>query len=211
MCSNNKPLKLIDFRGIHESLKELTVKSIINDNGHFLTLGEIKERLKWNISIYDYNIIRSSIPTEWKRKMSDNVPSMNLYSNITVPVRGQLISLTQMKNKDIYWELIGNKEIQASAINIWIDLYPFLHAVKWYKIFNAVHHCAIKTYLQSFQYKVVHRIINCKYNLYKWNIKENPFCIFCNHFDIIEHHFISVALANYFGKMWKIGWWIYSS
>ena len=64
--------------------------------------------------------------------MSDNVPSMNLYSNITVPVRGQLISLMQMKNKDIYWELIGNKEIQASAINTWIDLYPFLHAVKWY-------------------------------------------------------------------------------
>ena len=113
VCSNNKPLKLIDFRGIHESLKELTVKSIINDNGHFLTLGEIKERLKWNISIYDYNIIRSSIPTKWKRKISDNVPSMNLYSNITVPVRGQLISLTQMKNKDIYWELIGNKEIQS--------------------------------------------------------------------------------------------------
>ena len=36
---------------VHESLKELTVKCIINDNGHFLTLGEIKERLKWNISI----------------------------------------------------------------------------------------------------------------------------------------------------------------
>ena len=41
--------------------------------------------------------------------MSDNVPNMNLYSNITVPVRGQLIRLMQMKNKDIYWELIGNK------------------------------------------------------------------------------------------------------
>ena len=34
VCSNNKPLKLIDFR-VHESLKELTVKCIINDNGHF--------------------------------------------------------------------------------------------------------------------------------------------------------------------------------
>ena len=137
--------------------------------------------------------------------MSDNAPGMNLYSNITVPVRGQLISLTQMQNKGIYWELIGNKEIQASAINTWINLYPFLHAVKWYKIFNAVHLCAIETYLQSFQYKVVHRIINCKYNLYKWNIKENPFCIPLNTI------FIAMALANYFGKMWKIGWWIYSS
>ena len=38
VCSNNKPLKLIDFIGVHESLKELTVKCIINDNGHFLTL-----------------------------------------------------------------------------------------------------------------------------------------------------------------------------
>ena len=92
VCSNNKTLKLVDFRGVHESLKELTVKCIINDNGHFLTLGEIKEWLKWNISIFEYNIIRSPLPTEWKRKMSDNVPSMNLYSNITLPVRGQLIT-----------------------------------------------------------------------------------------------------------------------
>ena len=92
VCSNNKPLKLMDFRRVHQSLKELTVKCIINDNGRFLTLGEIKERLKWNISIHDYNIIQSSLPTEWKRKMLDNLPSMNLYSNITVSVRGQLIS-----------------------------------------------------------------------------------------------------------------------
>ena len=77
----------------------------------------MKERLKWNISVYDYNIIRSSLPTEWKRKMSDNVPSINLYSNNTVQIKGQLISVTQMKNKDIYLELIGNKEIQASAIS----------------------------------------------------------------------------------------------
>ena len=198
VCSNNKPLKLMDFRGVHQSLKELTVKCIINDNGRFLTLGEIKERLKWNISIHDHNIIQSSLPTEWKRKMLDNLPSMNLYSNITVSVRGQLISLMQMKNKDIYWELIGNKEIQASGINTWIDLYPFLHEIKWYKIFNAVHHCAIETYLQSFQYKVVHRIINCKYNLYKWNIKENPFCIFCSHFDTIEHHFYLCGFSKLF-------------
>ena len=104
----------------------------------------------------------------------------------------------QMKNKDICWELIGNKEIQASGINTWIDLYPFLHEIKWYKIFNAVHHCAIETYLQSFQYKVIHRIINCKYNLYKWNIKENPFCIFCSHFDTTEHHFYLCGFSKLF-------------
>ena len=89
------------------------------DNRQSLTLGEMKEWLKWN-SIFDYNIVQSSLTKELKSK---NVRQdtyefiyMNLYT-ITVTIRGQLFSLTQMKNKDIYWELIGNEEIQGSAIN----------------------------------------------------------------------------------------------
>ena len=143
--------------------------------------------------------------------MSDNAPCMNLYSNIAVPVRGQPISLTQIENKHIYWELIGSKELQASVINTWINLYLFLHAVKWHKIFNAVHHSAIKTYMQSFQYKGVHRIINCKYNLCYGILKKIPFAFFAVIFKLLNTFFISVALVNYFGKMLKICWWIYSS
>ena len=44
----------------------------------------------------------------------------------------------------------------------------------------------------------VHRIINCKYNFYKWNIKENPFYIFRSHFDIIEHHFYLCGFSKLF-------------
>ena len=136
MCSNNKTLKIKDFRGLHNSIKELTEKCIVNDNGHFLTLGEIKEWLKWNISIYDYNIIRSSFPAQWQRKMSNKVHSMNLYRNITVIIRGQLISLTQMKNKDIHWELIGNEEIQASVINTWILCFKYAPWRRYPNIFT---------------------------------------------------------------------------
>ena len=198
VCSNNKPLKLANFRGAQDSLNELTLKGIINDNGLFLSIHELRERLNWNISIYDYNIIKSSIPIIWKQHILNKTPSMHVYGNITVRIRGQLINLAQVQNKDIYWELMANKDLQVTAINTWIDLFPFLNDFNWHTIFYAVHKSSIETYLQSFQYKIVHRIINCKYNLYKWNIKENPFCLFCKHFNTIEHHFFLCALSKLF-------------
>ena len=198
ICSNNIPLEQKNFRGAGDNLKDLTLKCIVNDNGKFLTIPEIKERLNWNISIYDYNIIRSSIPKKWTQQMLNRKPSMNVHSNITVSIKGILTNLARAKNKDIYWELIGNRKVEATAINTWVDLYPFLELVNWHKIFNAVHKNSIETYLQSFQYKVVHRIVNCRYNLYKWNIIESPLCIFCNHSDTIEHHFFLCAFSKLF-------------
>ena len=48
---------------------------------------------------------------------------------------------------------------------------------------------AHKPCLQSFQFKVIHRIINRIDKLYKWKIIENPKCSYCTSVDTIEHHF----------------------
>lgn len=46
-------------------------------------------------------------------------------------------------------------------------------------------------YLQTFQYKVQNRILNCNERLFKFKIKESKNCSTCYQVDTIEHHLIS--------------------
>ena len=44
-------------------------------------------------------------------------------------------------------------------------------------------------YLQSFQYKITNRTLNCNYNLFKWNILDHSTWEYCPLvIDTIEHH-----------------------
>ena len=43
------------------------------------------------------------------------------------------------------------------------------------------------TFLQSFQYKVLNRIVYCNDKLFTWKIKTNNKCEYCREIDTIEH------------------------
>ena len=55
--------------------------------------------------------------------------------------------------------------------------------------------------MQTFQYKIICRILNCGYNLYKWKLTESPFCVYCRQIDTIEHH---LYLCAYSKKFWEL-------
>ena len=68
------------------------------------------------------------------------------------------------------------------------------------KVFRMVHLISNESYLHSFQYKVVHRVLNCNKNLHKWKIKDSPVCIYCPETDSIEHH---LFYCNRVQLLWK--------
>ena len=45
-----------------------------------------------------------------------------------------------------------------------------------------------KTYIHTFQYKIINRILNCKEKLKKWSLTDNNECNYCRKIDTIEHH-----------------------
>ena len=62
-------------------------------------------------------------------------------------------------------------------------------------------------YLQSFQYKILNRTLNCHYNLYKWKIAPSPTCIYCTQTDTIEHHlYYCNATISFWGE---VSTWLY--
>ena len=86
-------------------------------------------------------------------------------------------------------------------MNTWTDLFPLLECVSWKLIFSATHHITLETYLQTFQYKILNRLINFNFNLYKWKIKSEPYCDSCViAIDTIEHHLFLCPLSK---KFWE--------
>ena len=201
ICSNNIPLSAKSFKLSKLSTKNIKVKDLISINGKMQNHTQVKEKTKWNISILNYNIICSAIPNSWLRKLTNLSGNIKIQNEVTIRIKHRLMNLSNVNNKALYWEIIGNNKREPTALNTWIDLFPFLDSTPWNMIFKSVHKKILQPYFQTFQYKIVHRTLNCNYNLYKWKIKETPFCTYCDHIDTLEHH---LYLCVYSKRFWEL-------
>ena len=82
--------------------------------------------------------------------------------------------------------------------NNWIESYPFLEAASWIDIYKLPFAVCRDTYIQSLQYKILHRYFNCNSNLFKWKIRKDPYCNECGNIDTIEHFFYYCRVVNIF-------------
>ena len=113
-----------------------------------------------------------------------------------------------LNNNNIYWEIVHSKSEPPTSLETWINLYPFLETVDWKPIFTLVYNVTVETYLQTFQFKILHRTLNCKYNMFNWKKAETPMCSYCETevVDTLEHHLFYCIESR---KFWsKIEQWI---
>ena len=59
-----------------------------------------------------------------------------------------------------------------------------------------------ETYLQSLQFRIIHRYFACKYNLHLWNIGGDE-CEFCNDADTLSYYFAECDSVVQFWKFLK--------
>ena len=121
--------------------------------------------------------------------------------------------LAKLKCKDLYWHLIQQKTHTPSAVNKWITTFPVLKEASdevWSRIFKMPFNSIRETKYQSFQYKIVHRIIACNKWLCNIKIKDNSKCTFCNEEDSIEHFFLYCQDVKLFWSRWH-NWWDYTT
>ena len=97
--------------------------------------------------------------------------------------------------------MIKNKIQFPTAIEKWINSFPFMESVDWSKIYSLPFTIIKEPYFHSFQYKVLNRIINCKDKLFTWKISEDNICIYCNNIDTLEHHLYSCTECE---KFWEL-------
>jgi len=75
---------------------------------------------------------------------------------------------------------------------------PSLKKDVWTKIFKSLKTICTETKLKEFQFKLIHRAIVTKKELFRFGIKEDDECLYCGDKDSIEHSFIECMFTKLF-------------
>ena len=193
---------------------KIKLPDILEDNGNILELVNINNKFNINLTTMNYNKIITAIPKEWKSKIQKiqniNIQNLNYNENLNIPnfkINTVLKSISTLKTKDIRKELINRIKKPLTAIDTWIEQYPFLETLEWNTIFRLPYKIVTEPYMQTFQYKIVNRLLNCNQNLFKWKISNSSNCNECiNTNDTIEHHLYFCPSTKFFWE--KVTHWI---
>ena len=194
--------KVIDKKYINSP--NLKIIDITEKNG-FKTLIQLNSTLENNITQMKYNSIISAIPVLWKRTIKNindedqlNIAIMNDEPHLKI--NSKLKPLSKCNNKNIYLSLLIKNIKPPTATDTWINIFPFLEKENWSAIYTRTFEITKEPYLQSFQFKIINRILNNNENLHRWKISKNNECYLCGEVDGIEHH---LFLCEHSKKFWK--------
>ena len=117
--------------------------------------------------------------------------------------------------KESYKLLLKNNYKEPISIIRWCEEIPRLKEInydQWEIIFNLPNKTVNEIKIMSFQYKCLHRVLNCKEKLKQWKLSETDFCNFCGEKDTLIHFLITCykpyalwkSLTNWWNKFRKI-------
>jgi hypothetical protein len=200
---NKKPIKWENW--IHHGI--LKINDILNINGHFLDHEEIAS--KYNIKCNFLNIlqIRQSLPLEW-RSVLQNSTTCTIYDECFLNINNTIVPISKWSTKMIYWKFISNRRKTPTGCRRWAEIYTGLSDNEdlWKNIFFLPFETVRETQLQTFQYKIIHRLITCNAKLFKMKLTDSPICSYCHEEDTIHHFFLFCPKVREFWSLF-FNWW----
>ena len=148
-----------------------------------------------------------AIPKHWKSIINNEVYKYTPHPKFSISLNHRITELKRITSKNVYSELIRHVVKALTAIETWLNLFPFLELIEWNSVFTLVYKITKEPYLQSFQYKVLNRTLNCCCILYKWKISSSPTCIYCTQTDTIVYHLYHCNVTINFWK--EVSTWLY--
>jgi hypothetical protein len=180
------------------------IKDILTNQNEFLTHVELNRKYATNLTFLDQLKMRITIPHEWREVLKGKTPE------ITTDVLqfNKLRNYKTLKSKDLYWIILYGKHdcvTHSNAHTYWTSKYNISdeNVKTMYTLTNWV---TKRTNLQSLQYKIINKIINCNYWLHKIKITDTAKCRFCNNAETIEHYLYGCSVTKQFWKAF-LGWW----
>ena len=181
----------------------LRIEDIL-ENGSFMSDTKIAQRYGVKCNFLQALQIRQSIPGGWRNSIVSRdfvAPVSCIWVINRTP---DIVNLFAIPNKDLYW-IVKERSSPFSMTNEkrWAELFPKeLHEWEtWSKIYALPYMVTRETKLQSFQYKVIHRILVCNKYLSNIRVKNSPVCTYCDgQNDTIEHFLVKCPPVGYFWK-----------
>ena len=173
-----------------------------------MTCEELHSQPSWNTHILHINSLLTAIPKCWKDKINSEVTEFQGRPCFGLVISKRIMPITKVTSSKVYWDAVNEKIKRPTVLKTWIDLFPFLENVNWSFVYSLVYKISGEPYLQSFQYKIINRSLNCRHNLYKWNKIPCNKCVYCPNIDTLEHHFCYCSVSE---KFWcEIGDFLYN-
>ncbi len=114
------------------------------------------------------------------------------------------IDLDKITCADFYWHLIETKKHKPNNINKFCEVFQDFEIVNKksrHRIFKLPFVVLRQIKIQTFQYKVLHRVIPCNKLLYNIKIKDSEICEYCNEVDDIVHFFLKCSKVR---NVWNV-------
>lgn len=180
----------------------ITIQDICHpQEGRLLSHQEITARYNMPCTFLDALSLRLGIPLQWRMDLTPNFegntdPAFQLRfsSGTTLPV-------TTTSAKRLYSELIPAKRGVIRTQRAWDATINVAGPEEWKEIYTRPFAAARETKIQSFQYRLNHRLITCNRLLFRYKIKDTEACTLCDQPDTMEHFFFQCPTTR---KFWDL-------
>ncbi len=136
-----------------------------------------------------------------------SIKALDVHTNLIV-INNNILDLTKCKCKEFYWHIINsNIRIPSTICQLQKVLTPLKKTDTsfWKSIFRMPFITVRDTRIQTFQYRVIHRIVPCNEWLFKLTVKPSSTCEYCFHSDSLIHIFINCKRSKPSGTLGSPG------
>ena len=177
----------------------LFIQDLLNSNGQFMSFQEFMNKSACKTNFLQFYQVISAIPKHLVTKAKNTV-TLESEPYIENGPFFQLDDLTAIhlgkaKTRDFY--CLFNKKIHTrcqTGPTKWNQT-MHLDGVAWKRIFNSLKNIRKESKLKEFQFKLIHRIVVTKKELFRYGIKTDDECLYCGDHDSIDHTFV-LKIAN---------------
>lgn len=144
--------------------------------------------------------MRNYIPVAWKRALSDNF-STEESIGYAMRIEDQKFELLKSGPKSWYGAIILAKRQELRRQNSWAS--ELISAgddstIDWEASYSLPYKISRETKLQSFQFRILHRLITCNKYLHTIRLHNDGNCSLCGRPDLISHFFITCPQVSLF-------------
>lgn len=171
------------------------------EDNRLLSHSEIKEKFLVPCTFLEALQVRLAIPLHWRAaitgEFNDEIApryDVRFHSGTTLPIRST-------NPKKMYAEMISAKKGVIRNQRQWEAVMDVGDTGEWSEIYKRPFSAVRETRLQSFQFRLEHRLITCNHLLLRYKIKQDDKCTFCDGTDTLEHFFYQCPLSRRFWKL----------
>ena len=186
------------------------ISDLLDDNGNFLDSPQLKDKYNLPCNFMSCLQIKQAIPHIWKKQIK-NLSNWvkQTVKPLYIKINGSSVNFLETETKTLYWALLNNQKNIPNCVKRWEAQYS-IESEHWQNIFLIPFQSCRETYLQSFQYRIIHRILPCNSWLNNIGVSDTNLCKYrycdSNDIDNIQHFLIHCKLTFKFWQNFK-QWW----